>query len=251
MPPITTHLVIGERIFAHLPGLNPSDRGGFLLGCALVDVHGYTVDRRTTHFAGRLDREGDLAFGKSCANFVAGLDGLLTRPRGQLESEELAFVAGYLCHLAADENWKQFDWDLRQESGAYVWTDLPTPGDVILTAFDVLSADLYADHASVASDLGRAVIPDVFSHVSHQPLSRTWDVIREHVISGSTRQSALATIERTAGGGEEEQAIRRLHETHWEDAVRVIKTHLGGVRSRVRDMVRQSRETMARLWGVT
>jgi hypothetical protein len=31
MAPLTTHLVIGERVFAHLPRLDPSDYGAFLL----------------------------------------------------------------------------------------------------------------------------------------------------------------------------------------------------------------------------
>ena len=111
MAPLITHLVVGERVFAQLGRFDPATYGAFLLGCVLVDVHGFSdVDRRRTHFAGRLEEDGEDAFRKSCAGFLDQLDTVLLRPWGELGEGERAFVAGYLCHLAADEDWKWFGW---------------------------------------------------------------------------------------------------------------------------------------------
>ena len=104
MASFVTHMVIGEQVFAELPGFDPADYGAFLLGCVLVDVHAfYDVDQRTTHFAERFDERGVDAFNRSCSNFLTQLDSLLVRPWRKLTSAERAFIAGYLCHLAADE----------------------------------------------------------------------------------------------------------------------------------------------------
>ena len=146
MAPLITHLVIGERVFLQQQRFDLADYGPFLLGCILVDVHFCgphlcdthlcdthlcgTIDRRRTHFAERLVKDSANGFNRSCANFLECLDGLLVRPWGKLTSAERAFVAGYLCHLAADEDWKQFDWDVLQTLGMRWWIELPVPVDV-------------------------------------------------------------------------------------------------------------------------
>lgn len=105
MAPLTTHLIIGERVFGKLPQFEEADCGTFLLGCVVPDVHFFgDVDRRTTHFAERLHAEGAYAFYVSCANFLSQLDDLLNLPWDRLTTAEQAFVAGHLCHLAADED---------------------------------------------------------------------------------------------------------------------------------------------------
>ena len=120
MAPVTTHLVIGERVFPQLLQLEPADFGAFLLGCVMVDVHAFSsIDRRTTHFADRFDKHGAYAFDRSCTNFVDQLDDLLVRSWDELTCTEQAFVAGNLCHLAADENWKQFVWDVLHDLGIF------------------------------------------------------------------------------------------------------------------------------------
>jgi hypothetical protein len=132
-----THLVIGERVFTQLEQLDPVDYGEFLLGCVLVDVHCCSaVDRQITHFAERFDEQGTDAFNKSCSNFLSQLGSLLVHPWNKLTSAERAFVAGYLCHLAADEDWKQFDLHTIHTLGIQWWVDLPVPVSVILTAFN-------------------------------------------------------------------------------------------------------------------
>lgn len=83
MAPLVNHVVVGERTFAQLRRLDKFDNkdyGPFLLGCVLVDVHGFSdVDRRETHFVGRLEEDGVDAFNKSCTNFLNQLSGDLWR----------------------------------------------------------------------------------------------------------------------------------------------------------------------------
>ena len=111
MPPTLTHLVVGERAFGSLERIERSAPayGRFLLGCLLADVNnldpGDTLDRRRTHF---LDPElAQVSFWEaslqSCARFLDRRDEALSRPWRDLPGDEQAFVAGYLCHLAADE----------------------------------------------------------------------------------------------------------------------------------------------------
>ena len=249
MAPLTTHLVIGERVFAQLSQLDPVDYGGFLLGNVLVDVHVFgDVERRTTHFAERLAGDGPLAFHRSCANFLSQLDGLLARPWDALTSAERAFVAGYLCHLAADEDWKQFDWDTLHTQGIYLWTDLPVPGDVILTAFDVLSSELYVDFPSVASALRDVAVPDLWTHVPYGIFQAMWETFQAHFLDHSTLESYFETERRLGKTGAEVEELRHQHEVYWEDAVQLIQTTFGGIQSRVQAMVQHSLKTMPRLW---
>jgi hypothetical protein len=254
MAPLITHLVIGERVFAHLTQFQPVDYGAFLLGCALVDVHAFSkVDRCTTHFAGRLVKDGADAFDKSCVNFLGQLDVLLVRPWSELTRAEWAFVAGYLCHLAADENWKQFDWHLLHTQGIYWWTDspapegtqlMPAPADVLLTAFEVLSNELYIDFSTVASALNNASVPDVLTHVPHAVFQATWEIAQAHVMNGGSLESYLEMLGRLGKTGAEIQVVCRQHEIYWDAAMELIQNCFGGVELRIQAMVRRSLETV-------
>lgn len=258
MAPLITHLVIGERVLARLPQFRAADYGAFLLGCALVDVHAFSeVDRRTTHFAGRLVKDGADAFDQSCANFLGQLDVLLVRPWDELTRAERAFVAGYLCHLAADEDWKQFDWHLLHTQGVYWWMDspapegaklMPAPVDVIMTAFEVLSNELYTDFSTVASALNDVSVPDVLTHVPHGVFQATWDIAQAHVMNGGSLESYLEMLGRLGKTGAEIQAVRRQHEIYWDAALELIQNCFGGVESRIQAMVRRSLETMPLLF---
>ena len=250
MAPVTTHLVIGERVFPQLLQLEPADFGAFLLGCVMVDVHAFSsIDRRTTHFADRFDKHGAYAFDRSCTNFVDQLDDLLVRSWDELTCTEQAFVAGNLCHLAADENWKQFVWDVLHDLGISPWTDLPVPGDVILTGFDVSSNELYIDFPSVTLALSDASVPNLSSHVPDGAFQVMWDIIKDQVAKKSTLESILEFRRRQGKTNEEIQGIRHQLEEHWEDAEKVIEKHFGGIQTRVQAMVRQSLETTTRLWA--
>lgn len=251
MAPITTHLVIGERVFPKfVKTFGPLDYGGFLLGNVLVDVHGFSdIDRRTTHFADRLNKGSSLAFDRSCENFIDQLDHILIRPWYKLSNTEQSFVIGYLCHLAADENWKQFDWDVLNNQGIFLWTDLEVPGDVLLTVFDVLSNKFYIDHPSVSRALRNTSVPSVFSHVSHLTFENVWKIIRHHVEKNSTLDSFLE-IQRQLGKQHHEiEVIREEHETNWQAAENIINHYFGGIQSRVEGMVQQSLESVTHTYA--
>ena len=198
MAPLVTHLVVGERVFAQLER-SSDEYGSLLLGCVLVDVHGFSdVDRRRTHFVGRLEEDGTDAFNKSCANFLDQLDDLLLRPWSELTNTEQAYVAGYLCHLAADEDWKRFGWSILHAMGIASLADIPVPGDVIMTAFDVLSSKMYVDLPAVVSALKDVSIPNVLTHVPHESLRAMWDISKEHVLNGDTPESYFEMLKRDA-----------------------------------------------------
>jgi hypothetical protein len=245
------HLVIAERVFPRIRQLNvtPPAYGPFLLGCVLVDVHAFShIERSATHFSERLVKNGGNGFNRSCANFLDQLDTLLACPWDALTNAERAFIAGYLCHLAADEDWKQFDWTTLHTGGIYLWTDLPVPGDVLLTVFDVLSNELYVDFPSVSTALRSASVPDVLAHIPHETLQTMWDVTKEHLVNNSSLESYLAMLRRLKKTNEQVQAARFAHELHWEEAVELIQEHFGGVRSRMQSMVQRSLETMPLLY---
>lgn len=250
MAPTITHLVIGERVFAELGQFDSADYGAFLLGCILVDVHICSdIDRRATHFAERFDRGGGDAFNRSCANFLGRLDSLLVRPWDRLMSARQAFIAGYLCHLAADEDWKRFDVEVMDTLGMRWWVDLAVPVSVIMTAFDVLGSELYGDSAAVTSALDDVSIPNVFVHVSYDAFQATWNTIKMHVMDGSTPESYLKILGRLGKTEGKIRAERRRHEAYWEDAVALVQDFFGGVQHRVQAMVGRSLETVPRLWA--
>ena len=249
MAPLVTHLVVGERVFAQLQRFNDKDYGYFLLGCVLVDVNSFSdMDRRVTHFVGRLQEDGADAFNRSCANFLSQLDGLLIRPWSELTSAEQAFVGGYLCHLAADETWKQFSWNMLRALGIQSLADLPVPGGVIFTAFGVLSSKMYVDFPAVVSALSDVVIPHVLTHVPHDAFQATWNIVEEYMLTGGTPQSYFEMLKREGRADSEIQEIIRRHDVHWEDAVALIHDG-GGVEPYIQAGVERSLEVIPHLWA--
>jgi hypothetical protein len=248
MAPLVTHLVVGERTFAWLQRFGPADYGLFLLGCVLVDVHGFSdIDRRRTHFVGRLEEDGVDAFNRSCVSFLNRLDGLLLRPWGELTRAERAFIAGYLCHLAEDEDWKWFGWDILRTTGLQSLADFPVPGEVFMTAFDVLSSELYVDFPAVVSALSGATIPNILRHVPYDALQTMWGLVKEHVMDGRRPESYFEMLKRLGKTKTEIQEVIRQHDVYWESAIASIHS-LGGVEPRIQAGVRRSLEVVPRLW---
>jgi hypothetical protein len=229
MAPLVTHLVIGERVFTQLPQFGSADYGAFLLGCLLVDVNGFSdIDRRLTHFAGRLSEDGEGPLEKSCIRFLKQLDALLVRPYGRLENPQRAFVAGYLCHLAADEAWKAFGWNLMRRLGITSLAALPVPAEAITTVCSVLSAGMLVDFPSVTSALTDVQVPDVFTHVPHAAFQRMWSIVREHVLDGGTLESYFALLRRNGLSSAEVRAARHQHALHWDNAIDLLRD-IGGI----------------------
>lgn len=101
MPPITLHMVLARQIASDLDdvGLNQAP-GPYLLGATTPDIRVLTrQDRFSTHF---FDLEGP-DHQDSVAGFFAR-HGHLVAPE-RLSGETRAFVAGYVSHLAMDEQY--------------------------------------------------------------------------------------------------------------------------------------------------
>ena len=253
MAALITHMVVGERVYPQVPQLERTREavGAFLVGCIAPDVSFLgEIDRRRTHLVGRPGEEGGGAFTESCARFLARRDDLLRCPWGTLTGIERAFVAGYLCHLAADEAWKSFGWHslLRSKGMAFgerALTDVPA--GVLVTASSVFSAGLYLDFPAVASALRDACIPDVFAHVPHGAFVRMWDVVQPYLLDAYTYESYLTLLARRGQSGAEVKAARREHERHWENALALIRA-VGGVEAAVLACVDRAVEVLPRLW---
>jgi hypothetical protein len=250
MAPIVMHAVIGERVYPQIEQLAQTEAyGSFLLGCMLVDVSGFSdLDRRQTHFVGRPDEDGEDAFREGSIAFLSQLDTLLQRPWDALLPGEQAFVAGYLCHLAADEAWKEVTWRAMWAMGLTSADQLPIPSGVLLTAYSVLSTEHYRDAAAVARALRQATVPDVLTHVPHEALVRMWRIVKPHVHEGQTVASYLAMLERKGRTAAEVAAARQQHERHMDEAIAFVQ-ELSDVEETIQATVDRSLEIVPRLWS--
>ena len=250
MAPIVMHLVIGERVYPQIAELAQAEAyGAFLLGCMLVDVNGFSaLDRRETHFVGRPHEDGEDAFCRGSATFLSQLDTLLQRPWNILSNEEQAFVAGYLCHLTADEAWKDIAWHKLWAMGITSAEQFPIPGGVMLTAYSIMSTSHYHDAASVADALRQATVPDVLAHVPHHALVYMWEVVKPHTLNSHTVASYLGMLERKGTPAAEVETRRRQHETYMDEAMRFIR-ELADIEATLRATVDRSVNIVPRLWS--
>jgi hypothetical protein len=244
MAPLTMHLAIGERVYPRLRQLPPLAPvyGSFLLGCLLADVNAFSdIDRRATHFVGRPHEDGEDAFAKGSETFVDQVGTLLRRPWADLSGVEQAFVAGYLCHLASDEAWKEIGWRALWAMGISSLDELPVPGGVLMTAYSLTSAELYLDFPAIRDSLKRATVPDVLTHVPHRAFCATWDIVRAHVMDGHMLKHVGQT-------DAEIRARRRQREEYLDEAISFAR-QLNDAPVIVEAAVRRSLERMPRLWA--
>lgn len=248
MAPLVTHLVVGERVFAQLQQFDSKAYGPFLLGCLLVDVNGFSdIDRRTTHFAGRLHEDGADAFRKSCTSFLAQLDALLVRPWRELVREEQAFVAGYLCHLAVDEVSKQSGYEMMQKLGISSLAELPVPGGILLSAFGALTRELYGDFSTIISVLENTSIPHVLTHVSHGDFRTMWEIAGKWMMNGCPYELRIEMHRRMGKAEAQIEASRREREAYWDAAVTFARES-GEVERTIDHGAQHSLEVLPRLW---
>ena len=116
-----------------------------------------------------------------------------------------------------------------------------------MTAFDVLSSELYVDFPAIALALETASIPDVLLHISYDTLQTMWNITERYVMDGGTPGAYFELLTRAGKTRAEIQAVRHEHDVHWEDAVTAIHD-LGGVEPRIQAGVRRSLEMAWRLW---
>ena len=248
MASMITHRVVGEIVFRRLGCLSPAHLGPFLLGNVLVDLHNWVKAERTdTHFSDGQAKEGPLAFDLSCANMLSKLDTLLVRPWEAQSGEERAFVGGYLCHLAADEEHRQFLIESTDRLGDG-WLDL-VPYSVVMTVCNVESLALSPDPQAADEALASAEVPDVFAHVDHAALLDMWENARPHVLDTGTVASFIDLLVR---GGRPEEGIERQrqhHAEHWDEAVAFAREFFGGVEVCVEAMVGHALEVLPKLWS--
>jgi hypothetical protein len=244
MPPLTTHLVIGERIFKQYKLMDyfPQDYGAFLLGCILVDVNGFSdIDRSVTHF----DNDHFGPRPRGCDNFLNGLEGLLVHPWANLGNEEKAFVLGYFCHLAADEDWKIGNYKIRN-SLRQMSDQVPT--DVILTEFDVQSNDMYLDSPVLHQALEKAQVPNVLNHVPHAAFQHMWEIVQIHVLKHSSPDTFVEMIIRNGATAEETQIVRQQQEQYCQKADELIRDFFGSVSQRTETMLDYTVAKMPVFW---
>ncbi len=242
-----THLVVGARVFAEKGaalGIAPENYGAFLAGCILVDVHAFhPIDRRHTHFVGRVEEDGADAYTKSCANFMARLPELLECPWTALAPDERAFVAGYLCHLAADECWKAQGERLLRSFNVTSWDDYPVPGDVSLTTFDHVSREYLLDPPGVYAVLRQLPVPSVFTHVTPEMFRHQWYVIQPYVFPGDMRETQAEMLVRAEFAPEEVEASTRRHVATWDLSLELLE-RTGGVGSFLEESVERSQQVL-------
>lgn len=250
MAPIVMHAVIGERVYPQIePLVQTRAYGPFLLGCMLADVNAFSdLDRRQTHFAGRPNEDGEDAFYQGSATFLSQLDALLRHPWDNLPPSEQAFAAGYLCHLAADEAWKSVAWRALWAMGITAADQLPVPSGVLLTAYSVLSTELYVDAAALADALREATVPDVLTHVPHEALARMWRIVKPRVLGVATVEGYLDMLEQMGRTAAEVAGERQKHERYMDDALALIQGSFD-VQTMIQATVARSLEIVPRLWS--
>jgi hypothetical protein len=247
MAPLNTHLIVGERVFAQLRQFDSTSCGAFLLGCVLVDVHGFSkIDRRVTHFVGRLNEDGKDAFQKSCDNFLKRLATLLIHPWHELEQQEQAFVTGYLCHLATDEVSKQMTYEMMQKLDITSLTNLPVPGGILLSAFASLTSEMYGDFASIASALHAVEVPQVLLHVPHENFQAMWDIAQDWLANGCPYELYIEMLKRMGKTEMQIETARRERRFYWDEAVTLVR-EMGKVEYIVNASVQRSCKMIPRL----
>jgi len=244
-----THLVIGERVYQDISQPSPSKNvyGSFLAGCTIIDVHAlHAIDRRVTHFVGRLDTDGEDAYRKSCTNFLKDLNSILKVPWKALSQPEQAFVAGYLCHLAVDECWKELGWRWFQKLNISSYKDFPVHPDVMLTAFDFLNRRQLTDEQDVFAALATVTIPDIFCHVPYEVFCHQWAILQEYLKSDGTPDAYIRMLKAANRFSEKDQAETDRRFRSWEDAIRLIES-AGGEMPFIQDATTHSLEVIQAL----
>jgi hypothetical protein len=157
-------------------------------------------------------------------------------------------VAGYLCHLAADEGWKSTLWQALWAMGITSGDQLPIPGGVILTAYSILSVEHYLDPNAVADALRHAVVPDVLTHAPHSAFVSMWRAIRPCSLGAFTLKCYLAMLKAQGQTDVEVAEERAAHERYLEDAKAFIRATFD-VPTMLQATVERSLEFVPQLWA--
>jgi len=213
----------------------------------LIDIHAFNeIDRRLTHFVGRVEEAGESAYQDSCNNFLNKLGSLLNSPWKSLNPIEKSFVDGYLCHLAVDECWKKLGMQLFQKLGINSWSDFIVPGDVGLTTFDFICNSQLINKSEIDLILRDIIIPDTFKHIPYKVFAKQWEIIREYVISGGTPESHFMMLERAGKAIKEIQKTRKRYDLYWNKGIEFIN-EIGGVEPFIQDAIDRAMQVMPQI----
>ncbi|MFH2046374.1 MAG: zinc dependent phospholipase C family protein [Pseudomonadota bacterium] len=250
MASLITHLLVGKHVFQHIHNIEHSAKNysAFLLGCLLVDVNRFSIiDKSQTHFVKRKKENSKKYSSYSCENFLSQLDKELLRPWETLSKEEQVFIAGYLCHLAADEIWKEFGWQQVRTLKMSALPEFPVTGTVMLTAYDMLCKKEFTDFDSVTQALNQVSIPDVLVNISHDSLLKMWEIIRSHIIYGSTPDSYIQLLALSGETEAELEKTRKEHDLYWEIAITIIR-EAGGVNKYIQTAIKRAVDVLPLLF---
>jgi hypothetical protein len=136
MAPFLTHLAVGEQVWDQLGEQAPplDCYGTFLFGCLAPDVDKVCegLGQNTTHFVGK--EESRFYMWQRTERFLKHQTDFVRAPFPALGSQEQAFVMGYVCHVATDEQTARLAATLMEETAAS-GRILPNV-DAVLTAID-------------------------------------------------------------------------------------------------------------------
>ncbi len=218
MPPLNMHLLIGERLF---PTLRNADceahhLAPFLAGNIIVDANSFTeLSRPDTHL---VERQVE-AEGHGYRRFLDRRPTLLRRPWAEMTREERALAAGYLTHLIADAIWKAELRKLYRRLGIRHWREMPVPAGVFLTEVSILCAERFGNFPQISRALQRYPrIPDLFTHVPHEALQRTWAIGREVMQRPYTRASYYKMLRLKGIPSAQLRVIEAQHERYGDMA---------------------------------
>ncbi len=250
MASLITHLLVGKHVFPQIWQIehSASNYSTFLLGCLLVDVNRFSIiERSQTHFVERIEEGSEKLLNFSCRKFLNQLDELLLRPWDSLAEEEHTFIAGYLCHLAADEIWREFGWKLLKDLRMFSKPEFPVTGTVMLTAYDMLCKEKFTDFDAVAKALNHVSIPDILVNIPHKSLIKMWNIIQSHIMDGSSPDSYVQMLALSGKTDVELERTRKEHDLYWENAITLIR-ETDSVNKYIRASTGRAVNVLPQLW---
>jgi hypothetical protein len=248
VPASITHAVVGEYVRRKLfPLLSIENRGSFYGGCILIDVHAFNnIDRRITHFVETIEEDGQNTYLQSCNKFIKDYKELISSPWDKIGSYEKYFMAGYLCHLAADETWRKWGLQIYKELGLNSWSEFPVLGDYGLATFDFLSNQLFSNKKEFIKEIDGLEIPNILNHIPYQYFQKQWYICEDYVYSDGSIKPYIEALVRAGKTEREIENIRTTCIDNWERAINFYMK-IGGVKNYIQNSMIRSIEVLNKL----
>jgi len=245
VPASITHAVVGEYVRRELfPLLSVENRGSFYGGCILIDVHAFNnIDRRNTHFVGTIEEDGQNTYLQSCNKFIKDYRELISSPWENIVSYGKYFMAGYLCHLAADETWRKWGLQIYKELGLNSWSEFPVLGDYGLATFDFLSNQLFANKKEFIKEIDSLVIPNIFNHIPYSYFQKQWYVCKDYIYSDGSIEPYVNALERAGKTAKEIETIKSKCIENWGRSIEFYR-RMGGAKNYILNSMTRSIEVL-------